>query len=299
MMLANWSKIVSHLLSTAVQITEATPLGGGCISEVYRLETTTHGPLVVKRNTASMVSNFRCEAAGLRAISVAKVIRVPEVRAVDEYESQAYLLLEDVSSPLPAQKQSLAESFGIFGRQLARFHRQTGGTEMGWLEDNFLGAAKQMNTPASTWDDFVAENRLGFQLRWLVDQGLADARLQSDVKQIVERLGDLLRGREDRTSLLHGDLWSGNYLFDASGAPVLIDPAVYRGCREAEWGMINWFGSCPPAFEEAYLAEWPMPSGWRRRAMVYMLYHQLNHLNLFGAGYRSGCQQLAGKILSA
>lgn len=298
-MLANCSEIVSHLLSTDVQVTESAALGGGCISEVYRLETASHGPLVMKRNAASMVSNFRCEAAGLRAISDAKVIRVPAVLGVGEYQSQAYLVLEYVSPGRPSRKRSRMESFEAFGRQLAKLHRQTGGTEIGWPDDNFLGAAKQVNTPASTWNEFVAENRLGFQLRWSVDQGLTNAQMQSDVEQIIERLDDLLSGRDDQTSLLHGDLWSGNYLFDADGAPVLIDPAIYRGCREAEWGMINWFGSCPPEFEEAYLSEWPMPSGWRRRVLVYMLYHQLNHLNLFGDGYRSSCQSLASEILSA
>jgi len=99
--------------------------------------------------------------------------------------------------------------------------------------------------------------------------------------------------------LLHGDLWSGNYLFDTDGNPAIIDPAVYYGCREAEWGMIKWFGGCPAAFERGYQTEWPMPDGWQRRSDIYMLYHQLNHLNLFGSGYADGCRRTAAQILSA
>jgi fructosamine-3-kinase len=88
-------------------------------------------------------------------------------------------------------------------------------------------------------------------------------------------------------------------LFDQQSRPVLIDPAVYRGCREAEWGMIVWFGGCPAAFTDGYLRRWPLPDGWRRRVNVYLLYHQLNHLNLFGGSYASACRSTAAEILSA
>lgn len=296
-MLANWSKVLSHLLSTDVQVTGATTMGGGCISEVFWLKTVAKGSLVVKRNQDSMVSNFRCEAAGLRALGETNVIRAPVARAVDTYQSHAFLVMDHVSPAQSPGERDLQQSFAAFGRQLAELHRQTSGAEIGWKGDNFLGSAKQVNQPTSTWNEFAAQHRLGFQLRWLVDQGLADGKLQSDVERIIQRLDDLLSGRLDETSLLHGDLWSGNYLFDINGEPVLIDPAVYRGCREAEWGMLNWFGGCSPEFEEAYMSEWPMPDGWRRRAKVYTLYHQLNHLNLFGGGYRSSCQHLARQIL--
>ena len=108
---------------------------------------------------------------------------------------------------------------------------------------------------------------------------------------------ELLQGRDDETSLLHGDLWSGNYLCDERGEPVVIDPAVYRGCREAEFGMIRLFGACPPTFERAYCDTFPLPDGWHRRVSVYVLYHLLNHLNLFGSGYLGQCHQVTDEIL--
>jgi fructosamine-3-kinase len=192
---------------------------------------------------------------------------------------------------------SSSAAYRRFARQLADLHRTTAGKRIGWERDNYLGSAKQPNTPHETWAEFVADQRIGFQIRWARDQGLADRQLQSDCETIIARMAGLLDGRQDQTSLLHGDLWSGNYLFDAHGQPAIIDPAVYYGCREAEWGMIAWFGSCPAAFDQAYQERWPMPEGWQRRIQVYKLYHQLNHLNLFGSSYAGICRSTARRIL--
>ena len=111
-------------------------------------------------------------------------------------------------------------------------------------------------------------------------------------------MDDLLAGRDDQTSLIHGDLWSGNYLCDSEGGPVIIDPAVYYGCREAEFGMLKLFGSCPNEFYEAYDDVFPRRDGCQRRTDVYVLYHLLNHLNLFGRGYLDHCRQVAAEVLS-
>ena len=86
-------------------------------------------------------------------------------------------------------------------------------------------------------------------------------------------------------SLLHGDLWGGNWLVGASGEPVLIDPAVYFGDREAELAMCHLFGGFPGSFFAAYDALWPPAPGRAERVRLYQLYHLLNHLNLFGEGY--------------
>ncbi|QDV40447.1 Fructosamine kinase [Stieleria neptunia] len=305
------SNSLPQLLDVPLEVVDQRPLGGGCISEASVVtircddvkaweKFSDHGPpepptrLVIKRNSADMVSNFRCESRGLQALADANVIRVPQVFAVDVVGDQAFLAMEfiptDPSGPSP-------ERFSDFGRQLARLHRATAGERFGWPEDNYLGSAKQPNGACDSWAEFVATRRIGFQIRWATDQGLADARLKSDCDRIIARMDDLLAGRGDECSLLHGDLWSGNYLFEDAGQPVLIDPAVYRGCREAEWGMIKWFGNCPGEFEQAYEDEWPMADGWRRRVAIYLLYHQLNHLNLFGSSYANACRQTAREVL--
>ncbi|QEG02687.1 Fructosamine kinase [Stieleria maiorica] len=302
---------LSELLDTPLDVVDQRPLGGGCISEASVVTVRWDNPqswqlsgnlpaaepqtqLLIKRNSADMVSNFRCEARGLQALADVNAIRVPRVFATDVVEGQAYLAMEFIPNAAP---RSSSQAFSEFGRQLARLHRASIGDSVGWPEDNYLGSAEQPNGACGSWAEFFATRRIGFQIRWATDQGLADATLKSDCQRIIDRMEDLLSGREETLSLLHGDLWSGNYLFDTAGQPALIDPAVYRGCREAEWGMIKWFGSCPDEFEQAYVSEWPMADGWRRRVAVYMLYHQLNHLNLFGSSYASTCRRTAEAVL--
>jgi fructosamine-3-kinase len=86
-------------------------------------------------------------------------------------------------------------------------------------------------------------------------------------------------------SLLHGDLWGGNWLVSAAGEPVLIDPAVYYGDREADLAMTRLFGGFPPAFYGAYEEVFPLASGHAEREPLYRLYYLLCHLNLFGESY--------------
>ncbi len=249
---------------------------------------------MIKRDDATMVSNYRCEVAGLRAIAETRAIRVPAVYAIGEFDGQAWLAMEWVETTGP---RGSGDRFAVFGQALAAMHQASSGSRIGWDRDNFLGSAHQPNQACDSWAEFVAVRRIGFQTKWATDQGLADRALRTDCDRIIAQMHDLLAGRSDETCLLHGDLWSGNYLFDQHGSPVLIDPAVYYGCREAEWGMITWLGNCPRAFEQAYQERWPMPEGWNRRVAVYRLYHQLNHLNLFGGAYLSACRSTAAEIL--
>ena len=85
--------------------------------------------------------------------------------------------------------------------------------------------------------------------------------------------------------MLHGDLWSGNYLVDETGSACLIDPAVYYGHREADLAMTKLFGGFDLRFYESYNEEFPLDDGYNYRENIYKLYHVLNHLNLFGGAY--------------
>jgi fructosamine-3-kinase len=304
---------LSDLFQAPLEIVDASPLSGGCISDVFAVRVCCadanswsalkdlHGgksqaQWVIKRNSADLVSNFRCEREGLCSIAESGTIRVPKVYAVDVVGDHAYLVMERIEISRSGSSQ---QRFSSFGRKLALFHQATRGQAIGWPTDNFLGAAHQPNEPCKSWPEFVATRRIGFQIKWASDQGLVDQRLAMDCEKIISEMLQLLSGREESSSLLHGDLWSGNYLFDSDQQPVLIDPAVYRGCREAEWGMIKWFGNCGPDFEQAYQDVWPMADGWQRRVGVYVLYHQLNHLNLFGSSYADTCRRTASVILKA
>lgn len=249
--------------------------------------------LFVKSNDASLLDNFQCESDGLTRLSEPKVIGVPVPVAVGVVDREAYLVTNWID-----QEPIDNDFFVRLGKSLADLHRVTLGSQIGLNRDNYLGAARQINDPLVSWPQFFAVNRIEFQLRWGVDQGLADRSLRRDCQQIIESIDPILDGRDNATSLLHGDLWSGNYLCGPDGRPLVIDPAVFHGCREAEFGMLKLFGSCPKSFYDAYNERFPLPAGWQRRVEVYVLYHLLNHLNLFGRCYLDQCRSLAASILS-
>jgi fructosamine-3-kinase len=283
------------LLSEPIRVVDVCAVGGGCVSDAYRVavsgESGEHA-LFVKSNTPAFESNFQCEYEGFTELARIDAIRVPKHVVIGFAAGKSWLVSEWVETG-PHRD----DFFAKLGLQLARLHRDSRGHEIGWHQDNYLGGSKQINAPRGSWPDFFASQRIEYQLRLAVDQGNCDSTLRRDCSQIVRKMADLLDGRADESSLLHGDLWSGNYLCDNAGQPVVIDPAAYRGCREAEFGMLRLFGSCPASFYSAYQNAWPMPNGWERRVEIYELYHLLNHLNLFGTGYLPNCKSMAASVL--
>ncbi|TWU57712.1 fructosamine kinase family protein [Rubripirellula reticaptiva] len=291
-----------QLLPSIVTVANMTLVGGGCISDAVRVEVRlrdeTVETVIVKSNDASFADNFECERDGLSRLRAADAIGVPEVLASGVIHGRAWLVTQWIE---PGKRGT--DFFAKFGRSLASLHRSSLGTRIGLDRDNYIGSTRQWNSlrtnsSQSCWPEFVADQRIRSQLKCAVDQGLASSQLRQDTETIINRMEQLLAGREDATSLLHGDLWSGNYPCDAVGQPVIIDPAIYYGCREAEFGMLRLFGSCPNSFYDAYNDAFPLAAGWQRRTGVYVLYHLMNHLNMFGVGYLDQCQSTASNLLS-
>lgn len=296
MLMEDVQRAFSTLLSTDLTVVDQHRVSGGCISETSHLVTEDsqgrRKNWFVKTNQESFLENFQAEADGLERLAEVPAIEIPRAEVVGISDQQAWLVMNWIEQEPPGR-----DFFRDFGVCLAEMHRCTSGSRIGLERDNFLGAAKQVNRSQGGWVDFVAENRLGFQLRWGLHQQLIDDNLRRDCERVIAGLDQTLAGRSETTSLLHGDLWSGNYLCNREGSPVLIDPAVYYGCREAEFGMLMLFGACPSSFYEAYQEVFPMNPGWQRRVNVYVLYHLLNHLNLFGHGYHGQCKGVAEQIL--
>ena len=278
-------------------------VGGGCISRAFRVETTI-GRWFVKLNDADFADNFAAEADGLAALAAKDVdgLIVPDVIAYGVHlddrtsKSSAFLVLPWIDAR-PA-----SDSFEHrFGRTLANFHRANRSRRFGWSRDNYLGASKQINTATGKsggWIEFVAECRFEPQLRWAAERGLADDDLVRDVTQVVRRLGNLMDGSGDRFTLLHGDLWSGN-IIDAGGSIAMIDPAVWRGVAEADLAMLRLFGGVGSTFWKSYQEIYPLDSRWSVRTDVFVLYHLLNHLNLFGRAYLDRCRRAAKDLIAA
>jgi fructosamine-3-kinase len=265
-------------------------VGGGSVGQCLRWSSD-GGDLFVKLGPEADLGMFSAEADGLRELGSAAALRVPEVRGVGTASGQAFLVLEWIEFGGASVR---TES--MLGVGLARLHR-TSAPRFGWHRDNTIGATPQHNDWMDDWTQFFATRRLGFQLD-LAERNGHGGRLIERGRRLCEQLGAFLAGHRPRPSLLHGDLWGGNWAADASGAPVIYDPAVYYGDREADLAMTRLFGGFGRSFYQAYEAEWPLDPGAGQRVALYNLYHVLNHLNLFGGGYRAQAEAMIERLLA-
>lgn len=263
--------------------------GGGCINSTYLIE---NGAcrFFIKLNRASGLSMFEAEADGLREIAATGVIRVPHPVCTGVAEDSAFLVLEAID--FSSGRKGCAEDLG---RQLAGMHRVSA-TQYGWRRDNTIGATPQINTPADNWPEFWRDRRLGCQLALAASNGYGGA-LQRKGERLLAGLDGFFAGYAPLPSLLHGDLWGGNYAYTTAGEPVIFDPAVYYGDRETDLAMAELFGGFPEAFYAAYREAFPLDSGYPMRKALYNLYHILNHLNMFGEGYLGQAEGMIEKLL--
>jgi fructosamine-3-kinase len=218
----------------------------------------------LKEGASGRADAFAAEADGLEALR--PHIRVPRVLDRGLRDGKACIRLEF----LQLEKTG---NWSAMGRMLAQLHRQTG-PRFGWHRDNYIGLSAQQNGWCDDWTEFWLTRRLQPQIALARENGFAVAAPELD----------LLKGHQPQPSLLHGDLWSGNAGFTSEG-PVVFDPAVYYGDREADLAMTELFGGFPREFYDAYDKAFPLPEGYEERKHLYNLYHLLNHLNLFGSGY--------------
>lgn len=265
-------------------------IGGGCINESYVVRGRGHA-YFVKLNAPDRLSMFEAEAAGLDEIARSNTVRVPRTLCHGAGAGASWLVLEHIELG-PASGRGMEE----LGRRLAAMHRVTA-PRVGWHRDNTIGATPQTNTPGTDWIAFWRQHRLGFQLRLASESGHR-GRLLTQGERLLEQLPVFFSGYEPRPSLLHGDLWSGNAAFMRDGAPVVFDPAVYYGDREADIAMTELFGGFSAEFYRAYDEADARDPGYATRKQLYNLYHVLNHLNLFGGGYRAQAERMIGELLA-
>ncbi len=265
-------------------VRDARSIGGGDISEAWRVELGDGRAIFVKTNEGADPEMFPREAEGLAWLGEARALRVPEVLAV----SADYLALELVE---PGRR---APDFADrLGRGLAALHR-FGAEGFGWREDNFIGSLPQENDREPDWASFYVRRRLEPQLRMAIDGGRASRELRRGLERLFARM-DALVGPGEPPARLHGDLWSGNCHVGEDGAPVLIDPAVYGGHREIDLAMMQLFGGFSDRVFAAYDEAYPLASGWRERVPLYQLYPLMVHVNLFGGGYSSSVERILAR----
>ncbi len=261
-----------------------TAVSGGDIARACLLETDRgrffakwyHGP--AGREMA------RAEAGGLEALAACRALRTPGVLGWARVDPGACLVMEYIPS-----RQARASDFEHLGRGLAALHSHVL-PRFGWQADNFIGRLPQQNSPGRDWPAFYVGQRLLPQYRMALAGGLLEEREIPEPELLTEKIRAWAPGPEP--SLLHGDLWSGNYLIAESGEGCLIDPAVYAGDAEADLAMTRLFGGFPERFYRAYHEIRPEKPGMDRRIPLYQLYYLLVHLNLFGPGYAASVRRI-------
>jgi len=260
-------------------VVDSVPISGGSISNAYRISFTDNKTYLLKINDTAKEDMFIKEGHGLEELKKAEAIRVPDMI----YCGSDFILLEFINSA-PKQK----TFFEDFGRNFAILHKNTS-NEFGFYENNYIGSTPQINLPDNdsrhNWINFYFNNRLLFQYRLLEKNRYADTTLRDAFYNLEKKIDSVITDLVAPPSLLHGDLWSGNYISDENGNACLIDPAVYYGHREADIAMTKLFGGFPESFYNSYNETLPLLDGWQYRENIYKLYHVMNHLNLFGGGY--------------
>jgi len=245
--------------------------------------------LFTKTAAASAFDMFDAEAEGLRELAATKTVRVPEVVACAVENDKAVISLEWIDF-----EPSSATTERLLGEQLAALHRCTA-EQFGWHRDNSIGLTPQRNAQTDDWTTFFREQRLEYQFELAASNGFT-GELQTLGKQLVEELDAFFVGYEPPPSLLHGDLWGGNW-GATNGQPIIFDPAVHYGDRECDIAMTKLFGGFGRAFYDAYQSTWPLADGFETRLILYQLYHVLNHLNLFGSSYLGRAIHLTRSLL--
>ena len=287
----NWlllAKEITQATSQACVIQDTLSVAGGCINTAYKIKTEAN-QYFVKFNTANKLNMFEAEAEGLSELNKANAIRVPMPICTGIMEQQSYIVMEYLNL-------SGSGSMAEFAEQLVKLHRHTQ-SSFGWHRENTIGSTLQENTPNDNWLEFWNQQRLGFQLALAKQKG-ASKHLLDKGERIQADLSNLFAGYEPVASLLHGDLWSGNYAFTDNAEPVIFDPATYYGDREADIAMTELFGGFSQEFYSHYHSLWPLDDGYKVRKTLYNLYHIINHFNMFGGGYESQAIGMCSTIIS-
>lgn len=262
-----------------VEIESDSPLGGGCINHASRLSTS-EGTFFLKWNSQCAPDVFIRESESLRELSKADnpYVKIPDVILVNEPDATPGFILLEYLEPAPEGVAGLRN----LGRGLATIHNLSA-DNFGFYHNTYCGDTMQNNRWNSSWIDFFGQQRLGHMVNLIRQKRGMDAGSLKVYERLIEKLPELIPPGSKPT-LIHGDLWSGNYLFTAKG-PALIDPASYYADREMEMGIMTMFGGFSQAFWDGYNETDPLPSDWKERNLLYQIYHILNHDYIFGGGY--------------
>jgi len=252
---------------------------GGCINKGGKLRTS-QGVFFLKWNDAKKFPDmFEAEAKGLNLLATANAIHIPKVIGAGESSPYQFILMEFIESRTRSMNH-----WEVLGKELASLHKNSS-SAYGLDHDNYIGSLPQFNNFKNSWVEFFISQRLNIQLKIGIDSHSIERPLVKKFDALYKKLPSILH--EEKPSLVHGDLWSGNLITDEKGNPCLIDPAVYYGNREVDLAMTQLFGGFHDSFYQSYRNSFPLEPGYQERLDIYNLYPLLVHVNLFGQSYLS------------
>lgn len=279
---------VAEVLEIDPGLLEVRSTAGGDINQAFRISAGQNS-WFLKVNAAEKLAMFEAEQRGLELIKQSNSIRVPAVLASGRYNQWSYLLLEFIELRGSPDSKALATALA----SMHRFQSDRFGNDF----DNTIGSTPQVNNWQDSWIDFWSECRIGHQIRLASKRGL-DSGLVNRLQALQSVTAYFFRDYNPTASLLHGDLWSGNWAADDRGQAVIYDPACYFGDHEADLAMMELFGNPGEAFFKTYHDLFPIDSGYPERRQLYNLYHIVNHALLFGGGYAAQASRMADQLLS-
>ncbi|MEO0901357.1 MAG: fructosamine kinase family protein [Bacteroidota bacterium] len=263
-------------------------ISGGDIANASAVETATDR-FFIKTSTKPWAEElFKSESRGLKQIKATQTITVPKVYAEGAFDQTGYLVLEFIESKRPD-----SGDFERLGQKLAELHRVIQPNEYGAPFDNYIGHLPQSNTMESSWVTFYVEQRLLPQIQLACKKGLLNRETIPPTENLQE-VCDIIMGKIT-PSLLHGDLWGGNFLIATDGTPVLIDPSTYVGHSEVDLAMSRLFGGFGSSFYAAYHEQIKPHPRQKDLIEMYQLYYLLVHLNLFGSSYKNSVLTIINK----
>jgi fructosamine-3-kinase len=268
---------INELLDSSVD--EFSSVGGGDINQAGKVTDKEGQTFFVKWNDSAPDDMFPKEEKGLTLLRSAESgLQIPKVIGTGSTKDGIdFILMTFIKEGSPK-----ADSNQKFGEKLAKLHQNTS-DQYGLDYDNYIGRLPQSNTWHDDWIDFFVSERLEPQVQMAFDDDLFSPEITNHFQRLYKNLPDLLP--DEPASLLHGDLWSGNYHFDQNGRPVILDPAVYYGHREIEIAYTRLFGGFSAEFYSAYQNAFPLEPNFGERTDIYNIYPLLVHTNMFGPPY--------------
>lgn len=281
---------LSSLEGKQIEIEKIVAVHGGSINKAYCLVTPGKKYFVKVNSLSRFPAMFEQEKGALSLLQSLSKLRIPEPLFNGSFEDEASLVMEYIEGT-----KAQANFWEEFGRGLAEIHQISSVNGFGLEQDNYIGSLHQRNGWKTNWIDFFIKNRLQAQEKMAIDAGLIDLSLTNSMDKLYGKLKGIFP--VENSSLLHGDLWSGNFMVGSNGEAVIMDPAVYYGNREMDIAMTHLFGGFNAKFYGAYQEHFPLKENWEERIEICNLYPLLVHVNLFGESYAQRLKTIVNRFV--